>query len=430
MGQKAGKTARKSLEFFLSYAAEIAFHSAVGFKMNIFSALQRHRWLALAVVLALVGAGIFFATRPSGKPKVELIVPQVASIEESVTAQGKLEPKEYVDVGVQVSGQLKKLHVAIGDTVKKGDLIAEIDPTVYEAKVNADEAAIKTLQAQLAEQQANIVFAKQQLARNQRLIKAKAISQEALEDSQTTLKVTQARVGALEAQLEQSQSGLKGDQANLGYTKVYAPMDGTIVSQTTREGQTVNANQTAPVIVQVANLDVMTVRAQVAEADVSSLSPNMEVYFTTLGSDHRWRGQVRQVLPSPETVNDVVLYDALVDVDNKDRLLMTGMSTQMFFVIGRAENALTIPVTALGRRVASEDTDAGKAYQVTVKTGSKPERRVVHVGLQSRTLAEIKDGITGEDKIIPQRTDAGGGDNKGQGQPPRRQGFRGPPMGL
>ena len=126
-----------------------------------------------------------------------------------------------------------------------------------------------------------------------------------------------------------------------------------------------NANQTAPIVLQVANLDIMSVRAQVAEADVSRIKENMPAYFTTLGNyERRWPGKVRQVLPTPQIVNDVVLYDVLIDVKNEGRQLMTGMTTQVFFIFGKAENALVIPAEVLSRRVAREDNDKGKAYRV------------------------------------------------------------------
>jgi macrolide-specific efflux system membrane fusion protein len=390
--------------------------------------------VAIFVGLAILGLGtiLYFQKPASGRGDTALRAVPVerADIEETVTAQGKLEPKEYVDVGVQVSGQLKKIHVEIGDSVKTGALIAEIDPAVYESRVAADEAQLKSLRAQLAEQKATADFAQKTLGRNHRLIKEKAISLEALDDSQTAVKVAQAKVASIHAQIEQASSALEGDKANLSYTKIYAPMDGTVVSQPVREGQTLNANQTAPVVVQVANLDVMTVRTQVAEADVTRLTPDMDVYFTTLGAqDRKWRGKVRQILPSPETINDVVLYNALVDVENKDRSLMTGMSTQVFFVVGNAKDVLVVPVRALGKPVASEDgKGTGASYQIRVDSNGKPEERVVQVGLMTRVLAEIKSGLNeGEKVLVPEtaekpagnRQQGGGGGRGGIGRTPR-----------
>lgn len=373
--------------------------------------------IRLALFLAVIGAGYYLYTtkfkpqQSNGAQNVEVATVSVGDIEEAVTAQGKLETKEYVDVGAQVSGQLKKIHVEIGDTVKKGDLLAEIDPRVYESRVAADQAQLKTLQAQLAEQQAQIVLARQVNDRNKRLIKSNAVSQEVLEDSDSSLKVALARAASLRAQIEQAQSTLNGDETNLSYTKIYAPMDGTVVSQTAREGQTLNASQQAPVIVQIADLNAMTVRAQVAEADVMRLKPGTPVYFTTLGSlDRRWEGTVRQILPSPEVINDVVLYNALVDVDNRDRQLMTGMSTQMFFVLNKAINVPLIPIAALGKRLPGEDANDNEAYSVRVRTPAGTVDRTILVGLVSRTKAEVRSGLrAGEEvELLTVRNDKSG----------------------
>ncbi|HMM74241.1 MAG TPA: efflux RND transporter periplasmic adaptor subunit [Gammaproteobacteria bacterium] len=323
------------------------------------------------------------------------------TVEDVVTAQGKLETREYVDVGAQVSGQLKRVHVEIGDVVKKGQLLAEIDPRVYEARVQADEARLRTLRAQLAEQEAQIRFAQRVYERNRRLIAEQAVSQELLEDSETSWKTAEARASSLQAQIEEAQSTLDGDRTNLTFTKIYAPIDGTVVLQSAQEGQTLNAVQSAPVIVQLADLDRMTVRAQVAEADVMRITPGQPAYFTTLGAmEERWQGTVRQVLPSPEVINEVVLYNALIDVDNSDRRLMTGMSVQVFFVLGRAENVPLVPLAALRERVPEADTAAGEAHRVQVKTPGGVESRVIHLGIRNRRVAAVLDGLEVGDQVL------------------------------
>lgn len=355
------------------------------------------------IALVLTGGLLIWAFWPSGSPKgapVELVPVSRGTIEETVTAQGKIESKEFVDVGAQVSGQLQKLHVEIGDDVKKGDLIAEIDPKIYTAKVEADEGNLKSLSAQLNEQRAQVAFTQSVYARNKKLSAADAVSKETLESSLKEYKAAEARSKSFQAQIEQAASQLKADKANLSYTKIYAPISGTVVSQTSKEGQTLNANQTAPVIVQVANLDTMTVRAQVAEADVSRLKPGMTVHFNTLGSDRRWTSTLRQLLPSPDaTEPDVVLYNALVDVDNKDRALMTGMSTQMFFELGSAPNALNIPMRALGKKLDKTDDAPGDIYEVRVQTGKGLETRQIRIGLLNRTSAEVLSGLQEGDKV-------------------------------
>lgn len=360
----------------------------------------------LAVALIAAG-GWYWYSSASQKQEQETVQPIAVSrgnIEEVVTSQGKLEAKQYVDVGTQVSGQLKAIHVDIGDTVKKGQLLAEIDPRVYQAQVEAGEARSNSLRAQLNQQKAEAVLAEQNLKRNQNLIAVNAVSQQVLQETESQAAVAKAQVDSIIAQIQETESNLKASRTNLSYTKIYAPMAGTVTTLPTKEGQTLNANQTAPVVLQVADLDVMTVRAQVAEADVSRIKENMPAYFTTLGnSERRWPGKVRQVLPTPQIVNDVVLYDVLIDVKNEGHKLMTGMTTQVFFIFGKADNALVIPAEVLTRRAPREDNDKGKAYRVAVLTDTGREQRVIHVGLQTRTQAEVIDGLKEGEKIALNR---------------------------
>jgi len=270
--------------------------------------------------------------------------------------------------------------------------------------VEASEAHLNSLKAQLNQQKAQAVLAEQNLKRNQDLIAVNAVSQQGLQETQSQASVAKAQVDSIAAQIQETESNLKGIRTNLGFTKIYAPMSGTVTTMPAREGQTLNANQTAPTVLQVANLDIMTVRAQVAEADVNRLKEGMAAYFTTLGnSEHRWQGTVRQIQPAPEIVNDVVLYDVLIDVKNESRQLMTGMTTQVFFIFGKAENATILPAEALTRRVAAHDSDKGKAYRVFVVTASGQEQRVIHVGLQTRTQAQVTDGLTAGEQVLVNR---------------------------
>jgi len=362
-------------------------------------------FMGMVVVVAGIAGGYWwFNHSPKSEVQGEnyqLVPVKRADIEEVVTAQGKLEPKEYVDVGAQVAGQLKKVLVEIGDVVKKGTLLAEIESTMYASRVAADKAHLRTLHAQTEEQQAQIALAQQQYLRNQRLLKSRAVSQEVLESSKATFDIAQAGLASLKAQIEEAESNLEGDVANLSYTKIFAPMDGTVVLQTAREGQTLNVNQSAPVIVQLANLDTMTVRAQVAEADVMDLKPGMSVRFSPLGAlDRRWQGTVRQILPTPEVINDVVLYNALVDVDNRDRDLLMGMSTQMFFVIGKATNALIVPFSALGKRLPEQDSSEGRAYQIKLQQDKNIIEKTIYVGLTNRTEAQVRAGLSENDLVV------------------------------
>ena len=384
---------------------------------------MRKKAIIFLILAAIAGAGLWLARDTIAPPKAAQTTIEITrgSIESVVTAQGKLEAKDYVDVGAQVSGLVVNLAVEVGDTVKEGELIAEIDPDVYEAQVKGEEARLRTLQAQRDEQQALMVQAEQKLARNQKLMKTKAISIEVLEDAQTNFDVASAKLKSLDAQIEEAQSSLDGSRTNLSYTKIYSPMTGTVVSQSVKQGQTINANQTAPVIVQVAKLDVMTAKAQVAEADVPKLSVGMPVYFTTLGAGERkWEGSVRQILPTPETINDVVLYNVLVDVANTDGQLMTGMTAQIFFIAARADDVPLVPVSALTKRKPDADTADGKAYDVTVSKAKGTETRTVLVGVSDRTQAAVISGLNAGDRIVVASPATSGDDKPATTTPPRR----------
>lgn len=388
---------------------------------------------ALLILLAIATLAIAaYAIRQWTKPDANAALPTVTvtlgDIEKTVTALGSLKPKEYVDVGTQVSGQLKKVHVEIGDRVQKGQLLAEIDPAVYKAQVDSGRANLDNLKAQLQQQEAELELANQQNARSQRLLAARAVSQDEAEQAASGARVSAAKRLSTLAQIRASEAELARNTTNLGYTKIHAPMSGTVVSQTSLEGQTVNASQSAPVIVQIANLDTMTVWAQVAEADIVKLKTGMTAYFTTLGMpERRWYGTVRQIQPTPETVNDVVLYNVLIDAENDEQLLMPTMTVQVFFVIGEAKDVPTLPVSAL------KETPRGHIAMVPGKNGPEPRR--VKVGLSNRNVAEIVSGLAEGDKVlasVPARGNrpAGAGQRDGAGGE-RRQGMGpgGPGMG-
>lgn len=350
----------------------------------------------ILLILVISGISYFFLSPKQNKSdEKNIVVVMIGDIEENVTAQGKLEPKEYVDIGAQVTGQLQKIYVQIGDNVSAGQLLAQIDPRIYESRVRANEANIKNLQAQLQGQRAQEIYAKQLFERNRALLKSQGVSEQDFQNSEFNFKKAVATSESIEAQIAQVQSTLTGDKTNLGYTKIYAPIDSTVVDQKAREGQTLNANQQTPMILQLAKLDIMTVRAQVAEADVMRLRPDLPVYFSTLGSgERRWQGTIRQILPTPEVINNVVLYNVLVDVDNHDRQLMSGMSTQIFFVLGKAERVPLLPISALGKRMRDQDNQNGSAYQVKEITADGVQEKIIHVGLRNRRFAEIRDGLS------------------------------------
>lgn len=286
--------------------------------------------------------------KKSDVDQYQIATVQRADIEDLVTATGNLQPRDYVDVGAQVSGQLKKIHVEIGSVVKAGDLLAEIDPTVYKANVDARRAQLRNLQASMAERQSQAVLSQQQLDRQKSMMASDATTSEALQQAEAAVRSARSQIDALQAQMEQAESTLRADEANLNYADIFSPISGVVVSITARQGQTINANQQAPVLLRVADLSTMTVQTQVSEADIGQLRPHMDAYFTTLGNrGRRWWGTLRKVEPTPTVTNNVVLYNALFDVENDQRNLLPQMTAQVFFVAATAQDVLVVPASAV-----------------------------------------------------------------------------------
>ena len=368
--------------------------------------LHRRLFLALLCLALLAGLMVWWkaAGRSTKTAAPTTVTAVLGDIENTVSALGKIGPKTYVDVGAQLSGQLEKLHVEVGDRVVQGALLAEIDPRIYESRVAGDRARVDSLTAQLAERNANLELARLTHERNRSVAERGLVAREVLDTSAAQLQQAQAQIVSLRAQLKEAQSTLEGDVANLGYARIYAPMGGTVVSLTALEGQTLNANQIAPNLLRIADLDAMTVTAQVAEADIGKVSVGMPAYFTTLGQPgRRWQGAVRQIQPTPDIVNEVVLYKVLIDVENADSVLLPDMTAQVFFVVSQAQQVLTVPVAA----VFSPPNARGKNFvRVPGPEGTPP--RPVEIGLSDREKVQIVAGLSaGDSVLLPQSASAG-----------------------
>ncbi|NDY94078.1 efflux RND transporter periplasmic adaptor subunit, partial [Ideonella livida] len=316
----------------------------------------RRRWLRTALgaaaVAAVGGAGWAawrgWAGRQDPAETPLLLAVQRGDIEDLVAATGTLQPRNYVDVGAQVSGQLRRLAVEVGDEVREGDLLAEIDAEQTAARVDSYRAQIRNQQAQLAEADIGQAKAERDLRRQRQLLADEATTPETLQNAETTLAAARASRESILAQIAQIQATMRVEEANLKYTRLLAPLSGTVVSISARQGQTLNTNQSAPTVLRVADLSLMTVQAQVSEADVARLRLGMPVYFTTLGSPgRRWPGRLQKIEPTPTVTNNVVLYNALFEVPNPQRQLMTQMTAQVFFVVAQVQDVLVVPMAAV-----------------------------------------------------------------------------------
>jgi len=410
-----------------------------------------YRWIVIALVVLALAVATYFFMSLSSKGDQEALQTSEATrgdIEVTISAAGKITPKEKVSVGAQVSGQLEKLYVDVGDKVEASELLAQIDATIATTGVEGNRAQLKELRATRKQQQASLELLKSEADRATMLYDADALARADYESALAQYEIAQGKLEAIDAQIERQSSALQADLASLEFTKIYAPISGTVVSLEAVEGQTLNANQTAPTILTIADLTTMTVETDVSEADVLRISEDQTAWFTTLGdSEYRWQTKVRQVLPTPEVLNDVVLYKALLDVDNPEGKLRTEMTAQVFFVVGSAKDAILVPVTALQaaptrRPRAAESTSGSDAKRPTpppqtaafkaareanpgaeiatvlvVTTDGQPRPRMVLTGLRTRSQAEVLYGLKAGETIVS--GNAGAVKMSGPNSPPR-----------
>ncbi|WP_293745520.1 MacA family efflux pump subunit [uncultured Acinetobacter sp.] len=357
--------------------------------------------IMIAIGVAIIAAVAWFFFKPKDQaPQYISAEVSKGDIEDSVLATGVLEATKMVSVGAQVSGQVKKMYVQLGDQVKQGQLIAQIDSIRQENELKTAKANIQNQQAQLAVQQANLAKVEAEYKRQQAMFSQDATSRAELETALANFKTAQAQIAAINAQIEQSRLTLATAQENLGYTSIVAPMDGTVVAIVTEEGQTVNANQTAPTIVKLAKLDTMTIKAQISEADVMKVEKGQTVYFTTLGnSDKKHYAQLRQVEPAPNSINTettntsssssstAVYYNALFDVPNEDGKLRIDMTAQVYIVLAEAKNVLTIPAAAIQTK-RSNKKENGNNSVATDKAKNTDTQKAQHPKRLDLTEAE------------------------------------------
>lgn len=368
------------------------------------------KWVGIGIaVLILLWLVVHFAF---GGPATHYNTAKVTrgKLESVVLANGTLQPYREVDVGAQVSGQLKTLEVKLGDHVKKGQLLAEIDPVLSVNDLHVKQSRLDGLKAQKASNEAQLQKARLEYQRQKQMLAQDATSRQAMQDAKAGLRVQEATLAQTKANIDQARIDVDSAKAKLGYTRIVAPMDGQVVAVVTKQGQTVVAAQQAPVILKLADLHTMTVRAQIPEADVIRLHPGQNAYFTILGApDQRHYGKLRAIEPAPSSYaqsqsigssssqgsNNAVFYNALFEVPNTDGKLRIDMTAQVSFVLKSADHALTIPVAALG--------DKGKdgLYSVRVlDTDDHVHARKVRVGIDNNVKAQVLSGLKAGERVV------------------------------
>lgn len=362
-------------------------------------------FIAILVVIVIAAYLIFFKTEED-RTYVTFTVKK-SDVINSVEASGEIYAQELVDVGAQVSGQIKKLYVNLGDFVKKGQIIAEIDAEVQEIALKQAALQLQSYQAQLKAKQTALRIATDKYSREQQLFAKKATSKDNLQEFEQSVANLTAEVQVLQDNIKKTQLDIDKSKIDLSYAKITSPLDGTVVSVVVEEGQTVNSNQTTPVIVQIADLTKMENRLEVAEGDIALIKTGKEVIYTILSNIKDKRTTVlTQVDPGPTTLSNgsysstsstsssssAVYYYARAKIDNIDNALRIGMTTENTIVIQSAKDVLIVPETAIKK-------ENGKNY-VEVKTLLGSEKKFVEIGVSDSIYREIKSGLKEDDEII------------------------------
>lgn len=359
-------------------------------------------------LLALACAGGWALYRqlraPSPPPVPPTAKVELGDIVQTVQAVGVLQALKRVDVGAQVSGQIQSITVQLGQQVKKGDLLVSLDPELARTDVAQAEAAVAQQRASLDARQVDLRTAQREVERQRRLLAGEATSGQEAERAESDLAKLQADVRGQTAVLTRLQADADRARLRLGYTRIVAPIDGTVVNLPVQPGQTVIAVQITPLMVTLADLDTMTVRTRVPEVDIQSVKVGQKASFVTLsGDDQRFEGRVRVIQPVPERSGNAVFYNVLFEVDNRERKLFSDMTVQVTLETGAAKGVLAMPMVALGER------DREGRYTVTVVNlenaagvgaAQNQKPRAVRIGLQDGAKVQILDGLKAGEVVL------------------------------
>lgn len=378
-----------------------------------------------AAIIAAVATGVVAATRfPGTSSKAQSYITSpvtVADLREEVLASGTLKPARLTAVGAQVSGRITALNVRVGDSVKAGDVIAQIDPITRQNDLRNSEASLKNYRAQKLEKEATLALAEANLARQQTTLAQRATSRGDFDSAEATVRQTRAQIAALEALIVGAEASVETARVNLDYTRITAPIDGTVLATVVQEGQTVNAVQSAPTIVVLGQLETMTVRAEISEADIVKVKPGQPLYFTILGDqDHRYEARLDQIEPAPESIKSdasfssttttsssssssststAIYYIGVFNVPNKNLSLRTYMTAEVHIVTGEARSVKVIPALAVMRK------SDGRSTVRTLSSSGDVREREVKTGLNDRTTVEIKSGLDEGERVVTGEAD-------------------------
>ncbi|WP_049376225.1 efflux RND transporter periplasmic adaptor subunit [Haemophilus parainfluenzae] len=363
--------------------------------------------------LAVAASAAYYFLSSNNKQETTYLTESVTrgNVEKTVVASGSVESVNEVDVGAQASGKITKLYAKLGQEIKKGEIIADIDSTTQINTLNTKKAALVSYQAQLKAKKTAYDVALSSYNRLSKLYTQKATSLDSLNTAKSTLDNAKAEMEAIEANIKQAEIEVNTAETNVGYTKITAPMDGTVISVPVSEGQTVNANQTTPTIVTIADLSKMKIKPEISEGDITKVKAGQEVSFTILSDSQTvYHSVIDSVDPANTTTSDssstssstssssssttsAIYYYANVLIDNPDRTLRIGMTTENNIKIANAKDVLLVSNMAIQKR-------DGKSFVNVLNDKNQPEQREVETGVQNDFKTEIKSGLNEGEKVI------------------------------
>ena len=380
----------------------------------------------IAAFAVLAGVGYYFYDKNFNVPQGDQFITSKAvrgELVKSIESNGEIYATELIDVGAQVGGQIKKLYVKLGDVVKAGDMIAEIDSATQQNNVDTKKAQLGIYEAKLNSAKVALEISKTKFKREQELFAKNATSKEEFENAKNTLAANEASLKEIEAQVAQAKISLNTAQIDLGYTKITAPKDGVVVSVQVEEGQTVNSNQTTPTIVNIADLSKVLLKMEIAEGDITKIKVGSKVEYSILSEPNRkFHAQISSIDPGLTTLSNgkykttsssgattssssssAIYYYAKAVVDNPDGTLRIGMTTQNTIILDSVKNAVIVPSIAIKK----ED---GKSVVYVLKKGKDgldtAERREVQTGLIDSLKTQILSGVEEGEDVVTKRNSA------------------------
>lgn len=364
-------------------------------------------------IIAAIILGIayhFFFSKNSDAPIYLTETVKLGTISQSVIASGTVRSNNRVEVGAQVSGKITKINVTLGQFVKKGEVLAEIDSLTQLNDLEEAKSQLKSYEAQLKSASTKLKLAKSKFNRSKKLYTVKSVSQDEYEESEKDLATAESSLIELEELINQSKISVKTAETNLSYTTIISPIDGVVISIPVSEGQTVNSMQTTPTIVQVADLSKMLIKAEIPEGDITKITSGMKVEFTTLSdSENIYKSEIQSIDPADSTLTDdeytesvsntnAIYYYANIIIENPENKLRIGMTTTNTIKIVEKENVLIIPTMAISKK--------NNQFYVKVLEDNKVIETKVDIGISDDFYTEIKSGLNEGKKVITTQLDA------------------------